>query len=83
MEEVTTTTPIQVLAAEVAASRELPSPAACRALRVSARLSLARVGEVCGVTRQAVWAWEHGTRRPRGEHLRRYLQVVAVMKAGS
>jgi DNA-binding transcriptional regulator YiaG len=84
MEEVTTsTTPIQVLAAEVAASRELPSPAACRALRVSARLSLARVGEAVGVTRQAVWSWEQGTRTPRGEHLRRYLQVLAVLKGSA
>jgi DNA-binding transcriptional regulator YiaG len=82
MEEVLTTA-IDVLAAEIAASKELPSTAARRALRVSARVSLARVGDVCGVTRQAVWAWEQGTRTPRGEHLRRYLQVLAVFKAGS
>lgn len=83
METPIVTTPIDVLVAEINASKLLPAPAGRRALRVSAGVSLERVGQACGVTRQAVWTWEHGLRTPRGENLRRYIQVLAALKAAA
>lgn len=60
--------------------QSLPSPAMCRALRVSAGLSTTAVATPVGVTRQTVSKWERGVRKPRGEHLRKYVAVLSTLR---
>lgn len=54
----------------------LPPPELRRALRVAAGLSLAEIGEVCGVTRQCVSLWELGSRTPAPPHSGAYLTLL-------
>ena len=60
--------------------RDLPPPAIRRALRTSAGCSLEDVAQVVGVTRQAVGFWEAGERKPRGENLDRYVNVLTMLR---
>ena len=62
------------------ARRELPPPPARRALRMAAGVSTTDVGEACGVSRQAVSAWELGSRTPRGQTLESYVAVLRLLK---
>jgi transcriptional regulator with XRE-family HTH domain len=49
-------------------ARRIVASGAGRMIRIAAGVSLAEVGEVCGVDRSAVCRWESGYRRPTGEH---------------
>lgn len=60
--------------------RNLPSPELCRTLRVAAGASQADLAEILGVHRETVSRWERGERRPSGEHLLRYLEVLEELR---
>lgn len=60
------------------AAQDLPPPAARKAIRVGAGVTVPEMASVVGVTRQAVELWEAGLRTPRGDHLERY---VAALRA--
>jgi transcriptional regulator with XRE-family HTH domain len=49
-------------------------------IRRAAGVSLAEAAAVIGVTRQAVSLWENGGRRPRGENLDRYVELLRALK---
>ena len=65
---------------EVRLRRTLPTPATCRALREELHLSRRVVAEHCGVSEAAVRAWEAGRRRPKGAHLRLYVEVLELLR---
>jgi transcriptional regulator with XRE-family HTH domain len=65
--------------AEAAARKFLPEPSTCRAIRQAAGLPLRSIADDLGVTRQAVFQWETGLRRPSGENLTRYLELLASL----
>jgi len=60
--------------------RELPPPAARRALRLAAGLTIAEVAQAAGASRQAVSMWERGERTPRGDFLVRYIEALRAMR---
>jgi transcriptional regulator with XRE-family HTH domain len=66
---------------EVKARSELPRPAAARMIRETAGISRQRLGAELGVTRMTVARWENGQRRPRGQHLLAYAQLLNELKA--
>ncbi|MDA8289944.1 MAG: helix-turn-helix transcriptional regulator [Actinomycetota bacterium] len=68
---------------EVALRRMLPAPDRCRAIRLRAGVSLARVGEDVGVTGQAILWWETGRSEPRAEHLAAYVAVLAGLEGAT
>jgi transcriptional regulator with XRE-family HTH domain len=74
---------LQELRAEIQARRDLPPPAARRALREAAGVSLEGVARAAGVSRQTVLGWESGAFGPRGENLTRYAEVLQVMRENS
>lgn len=63
--------------------QQLPPPAMRRAIRVSAGLSAAAVGDFCGVSRQIAAAWERGDRNPSGERLERYAELLRRLAQGA
>jgi transcriptional regulator with XRE-family HTH domain len=77
------TVELQELKAEIQARRDLPAPAARRALREAAGVSLEGVARAVGVSKQTVLGWESGAFGPRGENLTRYVEVLQVMREGS
>ncbi len=64
----------------IANAKRLPPPAARRALRVAAGLTLQDVADVVGVTRQAVAKWETGDRNPSGRVRSAYAQALADLR---
>jgi DNA-binding transcriptional regulator YiaG len=73
---------LDALAEQVAARNELPSPAVRRALRLAARVAREAIGEVCGVSGEAVRLWENGRRNPSGAHLIAYVAALRVLRGG-
>jgi DNA-binding transcriptional regulator YiaG len=71
---------LRALSTAVAARRALPEPQVCKLLRTTAGVSLAEVAKAVGVSKQAVWTWEEGTRRPTGARLERYLAVLDTLR---
>jgi len=67
------------LLSEVRDSKRLPPPAMARAIRLAAGVSQARFATEIGVHRVTVARWEEGTRRPRGQHLRAYIQLLTEL----
>ena len=65
---------------ELSARRDLPPPAERRALREVAGISLDVIARELGVTRQAVGHWELGTRHPNGRNLRRYVEILRILR---
>ena len=74
---------IGVFRATLDARRSLPAPAAQRALRLAAGATLQEIADAVGVTNQAVSLWEKGKRVPRGEKLRRYVEVLDLLRGGA
>jgi DNA-binding transcriptional regulator YiaG len=68
------------LAEHVRTRKALPAPPERRAIREAAGVTLAQVAVVVGVTRSAVSFWELGESEPRGENLRRYSDVLRVLR---
>lgn len=70
------------LAAKVRAHRDLPGPALRRAIRQEAGLSQRDFGEALGIDRASVSRYESGQRRPRGELLTRYVELLRALQGG-
>ena len=62
-------------------NKALPEPPDCRAIRQNARLPRKPLADFVGVSETAIAQYESGTRRPRGEHLRRYAQALSALRA--
>jgi DNA-binding transcriptional regulator YiaG len=58
------------------AFRELPGPAMRQAIRRDAGLSQVDLAQSIGVDRATVSRWETGTRRPRGDQLVAYVELL-------
>jgi transcriptional regulator with XRE-family HTH domain len=74
------TTTLEELTNRVRIRRELPPPSARRLLRTAAGVSLRDVGQVVGVSHEAVRMWESGERTPRGRNLERYADVLRAFR---
>ena len=57
-------------------ARQLPRPAARRAIRVRAGVSQVRMAEEMGVHRITLIRWETGASEPRGESAERYAKLL-------
>ena len=73
------------LADKVRANRSLPAPEIRRAIRLGARLSQQDIADAMndagvGITRATVSRWETGDRRPRGEALVRYTEILRSLQ---
>jgi DNA-binding transcriptional regulator YiaG len=68
------------LFAEVRAHRHLPDPAAARAIRLAAGVGQTRLARELGVHRVTVARWERGTRTPRGQFLKRYVELLELLR---
>ena len=64
----------------LADEKRLPPPAARRAIRLAAGLTLAEVGASLNVSRQSVWRWEEGLREPRGETRLAYARSLRELR---
>jgi DNA-binding transcriptional regulator YiaG len=71
---------IERLSEQARVRKALPPPAARRAIRLAAGATLGDVGEVIGVSKQAVHHWESGIAQPRGENLVAYVQVLDLLR---
>lgn len=67
---------LEALNRKTEALRGLPSPAMRRAIREAAGASQEDVGQAVGVHRETVSRWERGLRRPRGEQLVSYVELL-------
>ncbi len=57
--------------------RRLCRSGAAFAIRTGSELSLRDVAAEVGTSRSTIWRWEHGVRRPTGQHCSmRYLEVL-------
>ena len=65
---------------KVRAHRDLPAPAMRSAIRQDAGLSQEDFGAELGVTRAAVSRWETGDRRPRGDLLIAYSELLQGLR---
>lgn len=61
---------------------KLPSPSRRRAIRVRAGASLVEVGELVGVSGEAIRLWETGQRAPSETHRGDYIGVLDQLQAG-
>jgi DNA-binding transcriptional regulator YiaG len=61
---------------------KLPSPTRRRAIRVRAGATLEEVGDLVGVTSEAVRLWETGQRTPSQAHRDDYVDVLDELRAG-
>jgi transcriptional regulator with XRE-family HTH domain len=67
------------LLAQVRAARRLPSYQRARAIREDAGVSQEQLADELGVHRVTVARWELGTRTPRGDTLRRYVELLDAL----
>jgi DNA-binding transcriptional regulator YiaG len=67
---------LQARAAQERSWPQLPSPAACVAIRRAARASQEDLALELGVDRATVSRWENGERLPSGPHRARYVEVL-------
>jgi DNA-binding transcriptional regulator YiaG len=65
-----------------ASGARLPSPSRRRAIRVRAGATLDEVGELVGVSGEAVRLWETGQRVPSESHRGDYVDVLNDLRAG-
>ena len=61
---------------------KLPSPTRRRAIRVRSGATLEEVGELVGVTGEAVRLWETGQRTPSEIHRDDYVDVLDDLRLG-
>lgn len=71
---------MSALVERVRRAKRLPSPAVARAVRLAANVSQADVAGELGVHRVTVARWESGDRRPSGDLLDRYVQLLADLR---
>lgn len=62
--------------------RQLPDPAAARAIRVEAHFTQREVAAELEVDRVTVARWEAGRRRPRGSLAERYGALLRTLASG-
>lgn len=62
---------------------KLPSPTRRRAIRVRAGATLEEVGDLVGVTSEAVRLWETGQRIPSETHRDDYIDVLDDLRTSS
>lgn len=67
------------LAARLAATRELPPPAVCRAIREAAGVSQRDLAKAVGCSYQTILNYEYGRRRPKPDLLIKYVALLADM----
>jgi transcriptional regulator with XRE-family HTH domain len=77
----TASTTVADLERKVRARRDLPAPAARRALRELAGLSQDDLARVLNVTRSTVSRWESGEREPRPAILYQYVDLLDRLRA--
>lgn len=68
------------MAARATDRRRLPSPQLRKAIREMAEVPVAEVAQAVGVSPQAVYRWEQGTRTPRGDTMGAYLAVLDALR---
>jgi DNA-binding transcriptional regulator YiaG len=61
---------------------KLPPPTRRRAIRVRAGATLEEVGDLVGVTSEAVRLWETGQRTPSETHRDDYIDVLDDLRTG-
>lgn len=66
----------------VQARRDLPSHEQRRRIRQEAKVSLATIAELCGVSRETVRLWESGAHEPYDQHVVRYSDVLWRIEEG-
>lgn len=66
---------------ELRRDRQLPPPRVMRLIRMTAGATQAQVARTLGVHKQTVTRWELGLRRPRGDLLGRYLELLEALQA--
>lgn len=57
-------------------SKRAPSPEMARAIRKAAGVPVQAIADELGVDRVTVHRWESGIRQPRGDNLRRYVELL-------
>lgn len=62
------------------ARKRLPAPAVCRAIRESAGVSVRELAVLLDVTPTCVSYWELGRRKPKSDHLVRYVAALDLMR---
>lgn len=67
----------------MARCRDMTSNGRARAIRETARLSLAELALACGVDEGTLSRWERGHRRPRAAVALRYLAVLDALERGA
>lgn len=75
-----TQTRLSELRADVELRHSLPAPAERRTIRKRAGATLEDIARIVGVTPTAVYDWETKDVRLRKDHLRRYSEVLAMLK---
>jgi DNA-binding transcriptional regulator YiaG len=60
----------------------LPPPSKRRAIRTRAGVSLVELGQLVGVSGEAVRLWERGERRPSEPYRDDYIEVLDQLRAG-
>jgi len=65
----------------LAAVRRLCATGEARQIRESSKLSLSEVADDVAVTPTAIWGWETGSRKPRGDAALRYGEVLDSLRA--
>lgn len=71
---------LENLRTEARAWLELPGPAVCKEARTKAGVSRARLASRVGVSEGSIGFYERGLRRPRGEHLIRYVEAINALR---
>lgn len=61
--------------------RRLPAPSVAKAIREAAGVSASAVADELGVHRMTVCRWEDGSRRPHGDLLRHYVELLDALDA--
>lgn len=64
---------------QVRLARRLPAPAIAKAIRQAAGVSQSAVADELAVHRVTVARWESGDRRPQGDLLRRYVELLDAL----
>ncbi len=75
-----TSTPTAELIDQLRAARRLPTPAACRAIRLAAGATQLQLADALGADRVSIARWETGERSPRGEMRLRYIALLDELR---
>lgn len=70
------------MAKKKANQSKLPAPTRRRAIRVRAGVTLDEVGELVGVSGEAIRLWETGQRTPSDTHRDDYVDILDQLRAG-